>query len=449
MSELIVSKESREEKKRILKELLKRIHAGEDMEKLKQEFLDVLRSTSPLEIPVIEQELVKEGISPHDIARMCDIHVDLFRESVAGSLEIEDIPPGHPLHTYYLENKEIMKDSEMLNLYARSLKDTESEEGKRKVLDVIKNLVNTMRLIGYTHYNKEEMLLFPYLERRGLTAVPTVLWTKHDDVRFELRALAGFVADAEKELTEENIEKVVSHATKTASDVMDIVFREENILYPTVKVLLDTGEWYAIRLEEDSIGHYKVKPAGDCKPEGVKPIYPHEVKKGISLDDIMNLPQHILQTVKGLATGDLTPDTSEIKRDGDIELHEGYMLPKEIDALFRTLPFDITFIDKDDRVRFFSGGHRIFARNKTILGRKVELCHPPKSVHIVKRILKAFKSGERDVAEFWIPFQGRFIHIRYFPVRDENGEYLGTVEVVQDVTDIKKLEGEKRLLDWK
>jgi len=124
------------------------------------------------------------------------------------------------------------------------------------------------------------------------------------------------------------------------------------------------------------------------------------------------------------------------------------LAPHEIDAIFRTLPVDITFIDKDDRVRFFSGGHRIFARNKTILGRKVELCHPPKSVHIVKKILKAFKEGRKQVAEFWIPFGGRMVHIRYFPVRDSNGEYLGTLEVVQDITDIKKIEGEKRLLDW-
>lgn len=448
MSELIGNKQSREEKKKILKDLLKRLHQGEDMKTLKQAFLDVLRNTSPLEIPIIEQELVKEGISPHDIARMCDIHVDLFRESVAGSLDISDIPPGHPLHTFYLENKEIVKDAEMLNLYAKSLKDTESEEGKRRVLDILKNIIKDLRNIGYTHYNKEEMLLFPYLERRGITAVPTVLWTKHDDIRFEIRALNMYINELEDNLSEENIEKVVKHAQKVASDTIDIVFREENILYPTVKVLLETGEWYAIKLEEDSIGHYKVKPK-EWMPEGVKPIYPHEVKKGISPEELMNLPQHLLQTVKGLTTGDVTPDTSEIKRNGDIELHEGFLLPKEIDAILRTLPIDITFIDADDRVRFFSGGHRIFARNKTILGRKVELCHPPKSVHIVRKILKAFKEGRKDVAEFWIPFGGRFIHIRYFPVRDSEGNYLGTLEVVQDITDIKKLEGEKRLLDWK
>jgi PAS domain S-box-containing protein len=277
--------------------------------------------------------------------------------------------------------------------------------------------------------------------------VPTVLWTKHDDVRFELRALAQFIDEAIKNRTPDNIQRVIKHATKTASDVMDIVFREENILYPTVKVLLTPGEWYAIRLEEDSIGHYKVNPPM-WAPEGVKPLYPHEIEPVITPEDLINLPQYLLKTVKGLAEGGLEPDHHKIERPGDIKLTEGYLSPQEIDAIFRTLPVDITFIDKDDRVRFFSGGHRIFARNKTILGRKVELCHPPKSVHIVKKILKAFKEGRKQVAEFWIPFGGRLVHIRYFPVRDSNGEYLGTLEVVQDITDIKKIEGEKRLLDW-
>jgi len=114
------------------------------------------------------------------------------------------------------------------------------------------------------------------------------------------------------------------------------------------------------------------------------------------------------------------------------------------------LPVDITFVDKDDVVRYFNKAEgRIFVRTKAVIGRKVQQCHPQKSIHVVNRILNAFKAGEKDVAEFWIQMNNRLIHIRYFAVRNKNGEYLGTLEVTQDITDIKKIEGEKRLLDWK
>jgi len=125
-------------------------------------------------------------------------------------------------------------------------------------------------------------------------------------------------------------------------------------------------------------------------------------------------------------------------------------LPKDgIEAILNTLPVDITFVDQEDTVQYFSQSKdRIFARAKAIIGRKVQQCHPQKSVYVVERILKAFKSGSKDVAEFWLNLKGRLIHIRYFAVRDKKGEYLGCLEVTQDITDIKKIEGERRLLEW-
>ena len=123
---------------------------------------------------------------------------------------------------------------------------------------------------------------------------------------------------------------------------------------------------------------------------------------------------------------------------------------EELEAALNTLPVDVTFVDKDDTVRFFSQGkERIFVRTKAIVGRKVQQCHPKKSIHIVNQILDAFKKGNRDVAEFWLNLKNRLVLIRYFAVRDRKGAYLGCLEVTQDITDIKKIEGEKRLLDWK
>ena len=133
-----------------------------------------------------------------------------------------------------------------------------------------------------------------------------------------------------------------------------------------------------------------------------------------------------------------------------LEFETGSLSKEEVEAVLDSLPVDISFVDKEDSVKYFNkAGKRIFVRTKAVIGRKVQLCHPKKSVHVVNNILEAFKTGKKDVAEFWINMNNRLIHIKYFAVRDKNGKYLGTMEVTQDLTDIKKIKGEKRLLDWK
>jgi hypothetical protein len=431
-----------ERKKEILKNLLKQIHEGKDVQELKEEFREVLASISPLEIPLIEQELVKEGISTREIAKMCDIHVELFRESVEGAFDVKDLPPGHPLHTLFLENEQIVKDAEILNLLATTL--IKEKERQNEILEDISDVVRELLAVGYTHYTREEMLIFPYIERRGITAIPNVLWFKHDEIRAKLRKLNKLLSEDPGKSWEEYIEEISQRAKDVSSALIDMVFRENNIFYPTVKVLLSEGEWKAIRDQEELIGYYKVSP-----PEwraDVEPLQPYEIDSTLSPEQLLSLPAEVQTVLKGQV---LKPDEYAVKREGDMEFDVGYLSREEINAIFKSLPFDITFVDREDRVRFFSGGHRIFARTPSIIGRRVHLCHPPRSVHIVNKILKAFKDGERDVAEFWIQMGGRMIHIRYFAVRDENGKYLGTLEVVQDITDIKKIEGEKRLLGWK
>jgi len=136
--------------------------------------------------------------------------------------------------------------------------------------------------------------------------------------------------------------------------------------------------------------------------------------------------------------------------EGVLKFETGTLTKEEVEAILDTLPVDVSFVDKDDAVKYFNKAEkRIFARTKAVLGRKVQMCHPQKSVHIVNKIVEGFKSGKRDVADFWIQLGGRLVLIRYFAVRDKNGKYLGTLEVTQDLTDLKKIEGEKRLLDWK
>jgi len=442
MSELL---KNRETKKEILKELLKQLHAGKSVKELKEQFKEVLTSLSPLEIPIIEQELVKEGISAKEIARMCDIHVELFRNAISGGLEVEKIPSGHPLHTLYMENDQITKDAEMLSLYSQSLASLEDEERKREMLISMRELVEELKGIGKTHYSREEMLIFPYIERRGITAVPTVLWTKHDENRYAIRGLERLLKRETEMGWKEFVERVKKSVEDLTRGLVDMVFRENNIFYPTIFALLREGEWVAIKEQEEIFGYYKFTPKNEWKPSA-QPIQPYEIETSLSAEQILSLPKEVQIALRGQR---LEADTTLPKKEGDIELEIGFLSPKEISEIFKTLPLEVSFIDKDDRVKFYSKDHKIFARSRSVLGRPVQLCHPPKSYYMVDKILKAFKERKRDLAEFWINVEGRTIHIRYFPVWDDRNEYLGTLEVIQDVTELKKLEGEKRLLDWK
>ena len=427
MSELLSNLQYKKEK---LKKLLKDLHEGRDVGVLKEEFKEVLKNISPIEIPLVEQELLKEGISAKDIAKICDLHVEVFRESLEKSLNIDEIPQGYPLHTLILENRNIMKDTEVLSIYARSTENS---------LENIRILLKQLSQIGRTHYNREEMLIFPYLERRGITAVPKVLWTKHDEIRYKIKYLNELLKGSKNP----DLESLKEQALKLSQLLSDMVYRENNILYPTFHILLSEGEWRAIKEQEELFGYYRAISGNDWRPSE-KPIHPFEIDPNVSPEKLMNLPQ----SLKNVVGGRLKPDESRFVRENDLKLDEGYLSLEEVSAIFKTIPVDVTFIDKDDRVRFFSGGERIFPRTPSVLGRPVQMCHPPRSVHIVNKILKAFKSGKRSSAEFWINMGGKLIHIGYIPVFNSKDNYLGTVEVTQDVSSMKKLEGEKKLLDW-
>ncbi len=432
MSELLINKELKKEK---LKEILKAIHRGESPEELVRKFKDVLSSVSPLEIPLVEQELVKEGIKPTEIARLCDIHVQIFRESVAGAGKFDSLPEGHPVKTLFEENSKILRDAEVLNLYVNSLRNAKNEKMKEDILKNIRFVMRSLVNVGRTHYNREELILFPYLERRGLNAVPTVLWKKHDEIRGKIKKFM-------KVLERGNTQEIFEVGYDLAESLVDMTFRENNILYPTVLGVFKEGEWVAIRQQEDKIGYYKVEPPRFNSDE--EPIYPYQISEGIDFD---KLPEHMQQELadKGVT---LVPDGYRIPSDNDIRLDIGFLTSEQISLLLNYLPLDVTFIDEHDRVKFFSGKDRVFDRTESIIGRPVQLCHPPSSVHIVNKILNAFKSGQRDKAEFWLNFRGKFIYIQYFAVRDRDGKYRGTLEVTQDVTRIRELEGEKRLVDW-
>lgn len=399
----------KEEKKTILKGLIKRLHEGANPEEIKEKFKETLKGVTPPEIAKIEQELIKEGMSPEEIHELCDVHLAVFKES----LEKEKIlaPRGHPIHILMEEHKIMLDFADKLKNLAkkiRSAKDFDSiDEEMSKLEHMAKHFKDSEN-----HYLREENVLFPYIEKHGITGPPKMMWMEHDQIRGIKKTLYQLIDERKSMAFSDFSEQLENVAISLAEMLSSHFYKENNILFPTGLKIIGEDEWKEIRAQFDELGYccFTPEPARITREEVKIPISKPEVE-------------------------------------GMIPFETGNLSKEEVEAIFNTLPVDITFVDKDDKVRYFSQSkERIFVRTKAVLGLTVQQCHPEKSIHAVNQILDDFKKGKKDVAEFWISFEGKLVHIRYFPVRNEKGDYLGCVEVTQDIKDIKKIEGEKRLL---
>jgi PAS domain S-box-containing protein len=401
-----------EDKKKTLKEIIKQLHAGASPQEVKERFRQVLESVSSLEIAKIEEELIKEGMPREEIQKLCDVHIAVFREQL--EKQKLTVPMDHPINILMEEHRIMLQITEKLKVITNKI---QKISDKTYVADEIQNLEHTAAelLDSEKHYLREENVLFPNLEKHGITEPPAIMWMEHNQIREQEKKLSQLI----EQYANTNFEDFKRQLAETAEALNTLLpshfFKENNILFPTALKVITSEEWKEIRSEFDEIGYCRFTP-------------PHllgalEMKK--------------VEKEKALAEEKLQFET-------------GTLTKEEVEALLNTLPVDITFVDKEDTVKYFNKAEkRVFVRTKAIIGRKVQLCHPQKSIHIVNRILDSFKEGKKDVAEFWIPVKDRLIYIRYFAVRDKNGKYLGTMEVTQDITDIKKIEGEKRLLEWK
>lgn len=231
------------------------------------------------------------------------------------------------------------------------------------------------------------------------------MWGIHDDIR-------ALIKKAQDQLAQMRLAETVSTLKGLLGAIRDMIYKEEHILYPMSLERLTESDWTRVREGEEEIGYAWIKPDGEWPPQA-------EVEEGSSV---------------------------EIEK---IPLDTGFLSKDLINLMLTHLPVDLTLVDENDRVAYYSQGKdRIFPRSPGIIGREVQKCHPPKSIHIVNKILDEFKGGKKDVAQFWIQVSGRFIYIRYLAIRSPDGAYKGRLEVSQDVTGIRQLEGERRLLEW-
>jgi PAS domain S-box-containing protein len=268
------------------------------------------------------------------------------------------------------------------------------------------------QLIGFfveseSHYLREENAVFPGVEKHGLTGPPKAMWSEHQDIHAIEKSLFDLNLETDKVLTD-SLGKISEVSLSLANILASHFYKENNILFPAAIRMFSEEEWDTVVQDFDDIGYssYSIRPVGKGKT------------------------------------------TEVVSEDGKVVFGSGKLSVEMLEAIFSHLPIDMTFVDAKDRVQFFSESpERIFVRSRAIVGRSVQLCHPQNSVHVVEEILNDFRDGKKDTAEFWINLGGKTIHIRYFAVRDDEGNYLGCLEVSQDITEIMKITGEKRLLD--
>jgi DUF438 domain-containing protein len=409
MSELINNSEKRKE---LLKHMILQLHAGEAPDEARKQLVNLLQKIPYGEVVEVEQELISEGVlSEAEVLKFCDIH----SEALNGAIDLSGmkiIPPGHPVDTFKRENQELLKVVDELETLFATIAFIKSQDALSPLLMQVRAHFNSLMDVE-KHYLRKENLVFPYLEKYGITGPPKVMWGKHNEIRELLKASIEILENASDLNSDELIVSIDLILKPAAAAVADMTMKEDQILLPMVMDKLNDLEWYEVYKQTLEIGFCLYDPDVSWKPANIE-----------------------------------TSETEE--NDGNlVHLPSGSFTKAELQAILNTLPVDMTFVDKNEKVRYFSQGkERIFHRSRAILNRDVKLCHPPSSVHVVEQILEDFRSGKQDHAPFWIQMKDKFIYIEYFALRDENGEYLGTLEVSQDLTEKRKLEGEQRILAY-
>jgi DUF438 domain-containing protein len=521
-------------------EILKMLHEGGSFDEAKRIFDSTFSSVDVSEITSAERELIGSGLNPMEIQRLCNVHAAVFKGAInPGSGDSVEEVPGHPVAVIKLENTVItsLLDDELLPVlkkWQQSSNDATPSAQDQSYLQRMKTALSDLLTID-KHYQRKENLIFPIMDRYGITAPPKVMWGVDDDIR-------GWIKDALRLVNTEptppkyDIEAAIEKARK---DIEEMIFKEEQILLPMVSEVFTPDDWALIQSESGDIGYTlipeplpwqpserdyaeaaKRKPSKMAQelnamaqsmadeqdlankqhvaePESdAAPVIPDDLKA--KKDDpaaINALPLHLRaemgqvqaeqpakedaraqinvniskqpaakkempEFVKQMLADEaakpaskrrprITESHLEIGADNHatIAMPTGDLDLNQLTGLFSVLPVDVTFVDANDIVRWFSdNGERIFPRTRAVIGRAVVNCHPPKSMDKVQKILDDFRSGAQDHADFWIDLHGtKKVYIRYFAVHDTKGTYLGCLEVSQDITEIQKLDGEKRL----
>lgn len=394
-----------EERQEILKNLMLRLHAGEDKEVIQEEFNEVFDEISPYEIQLMERNLMSEGITFAEIMSLCNVHANLMGSKVNTQTSVADFEqPGHPVHVMKMENLAIrgaLDRVERLLVNYLETKDSTIEKGLRRQISLLDQFEN--------HYQRKEYAMFPIMEKKGITAPPKVMWGVHDQIRDLYRDFKKALNDGKESTLEE---------FKIARDEMlEMIQKEENILIPMVEQVFHVDDWETIASQSPEYGYCIVKPEKEWA-----------VKKSFS-------------PVK---------EETQVESEGDIPLSTGSLSLKELNLILNLLPMELSFVDAQNIVKYYNEGNgeeKIFKRTPSAIGRDVILCHPPRVHETVQTIFEQLKSKQKEKEEMWFKTEDKMVHVTYHAVWDEEEKYMGCLEYVQDIkplvehfekTDIKR-----------
>lgn len=401
-SQRTIETEKRQEK---LKELILRLHEGEDQDVIKKEFAEHFSNVSAFEIAVMERRLMaQEGIEAEEIMRLCNIHASLFTGAVEKPENIskEMEKQGHPVQVLKQENLAIESALERIErVLAAYMEEPEA--------DLKSGLLKQLAILWQfdIHYERKENSMFPIMERYGILAPPKVMWGVDDNIRMLFKEF--------KQLVEEDeMDKLLDAFAELKYELEEMIVKEEEILIPMVTDVFNEDDWIAIAEESEEMGYCIVKPEAKWVPE--RKVFEE--------------------------------NGTSIPSDGKLNFGTGHLTFTELEKIMNLLPLEISFIDANDTFVYFNNNSekKIFPRTKNALGRQVQNCHPPKSVDKVMALLNAFKTGTKDAETLWFRAKGKFLMVTYKAVRDDKGTYLGTLEYVQDIGPITELEGENKTI---
>lgn len=383
-----------------LKDILQQLNAGASVEDVRKKFQMTFDTVDASEIAAAEAELIKAGTPVEEIQQLCNVHASV----VEGNVEIVAIDPimGHPLTVFYSENAGLEKF--LAGEYSEAKSAFLSSDDNKTYVGALKELYKLDK-----HYSRKEQLMFPYLEKNGITAPPKVMWGKDDEIRELIKKAIKKAEAGEKDET---------LFSEMEFEVRGMIQKENEILKPMLVDNITDEDWKVIAQESYQFGYAFV--------DGIEGASPSDIQAWIKDEQ----------------------DLDQRRSGNDVDLPSGYFNAHELEALLNSLPYDITYVNADGRVQYFSENkHRVFPRTRTILGRRVEDCHPPKSLHVVESIVMDFKSGKKDEEIFWIQKDGQFILIRFYAIRDAEGKYLGIAEITEEISELRSLEGSKTLLN--
>ncbi|HZJ88453.1 MAG TPA: DUF438 domain-containing protein [Sphaerochaeta sp.] len=397
-----------------LKEIIERLHHGESSDSVKADFEKDFGTIAAEELAAAERKLMESGeVTVEQVMKLCDVHAAVFGDSIEAIHAKEAITQqsGHPAFVFMQENVGLLAflDATFVpakDAYLRGA-DTANSEALLGALSELSKLDR--------HYSRKENLLFPYMEKAGITAPPKVMWGVDDEIRTLFKGAIASL-EAGEEVSSE-------HLNELEEQVRSMVSKEDTILMPMLEGVMQADDWLAVARDSPEIGYAFNAGIEGASPSDATTWYRWQASLSGELDE------HKAEQVAG-----------------QVVLPSGSMNLEELTWMLNSLPFDITFVGADDRVRYFSEAKdRIFPRTRTIVGREVAHCHPPKSLDIVERLVEDFKAGRKDSESFWLQTGGKFILIRYYAVRNDQGEYLGVVETSEEISQLRSLEGEKRL----